>query len=619
MKKDLRVKIASYVIASAIAFINTYCIMFTSVAFAADDDIIVNVEKSPYSSWVDSDVSDLAKELADAYFDFYKNIPRDVSNRDFTDIFNNSTQIPIAWLKIVTNSQGKKFFALCPVDDVYYYLNNTVLECYDPKGRTGRSGGGGDNRFKVSNASDLVFTSDFFKSKIDYWGEYYQPKANVDQYTYGYQSASVKKDSKNLYMFSPWVPVYLDNAGSKNGWGAKSWSGGVYLLPYIVDDDLNNGLPYYSEYYFYITSERDENKQLFLVVSEYKLLDNSLVKSDSYSWDTSTANCLSLTVNESFFYLYYYPSYFDYLNNKSPKSFGSFNTRSFRSGFISGGSSVSLSSFVRNRTGFDTFTPDSNTNDDYGCVLSSSPFELWLNQSDIDVSKIPDNYYITYGDNIYNYTITNPSTGKGTTINNFITNNYNIPDDGGSSGGDGGEGGDTINNWNISFGDFLIDIGNTIQTSITAVFVPSEVVIENYQTQLSDTLSLKLPFLTDLGEILNSFFVEIQDGNIYYSSDFYSDVAAYSDSDISTCDLGSYSSIYPCWSIDVEFFGQTFELTILDFSLYADSLYYVRLVVGAFVYITFFINLYRYLPKLIGGVGDMTNSVVSMSNKGDDD
>ena len=64
----------------------------------------------------------------------------------------------------------------------------------------------------------------------------------------------------------------------------------------------------------------------------------------------------------------------------------------------------------------------------------------------IDTTKIPDNYYITVGgDTIYDYNITNPSTGDTTTINNYITNNYTFitnPDN-----PDIGTSGDTVNNY----------------------------------------------------------------------------------------------------------------------------------------------------------------------------
>ena len=75
-----------------------------------------------------------------------------------------------------------------------------------------------------------------------------------------------------------------------------------------------------------------------------------------------------------------------------------------------------------------SFTPDTNKSDDYGFICSSKQFELFANQTGIDFQKIPDNYIITInGDTIYNYPITDPSTGNSSTINNLIINNYIIP------------------------------------------------------------------------------------------------------------------------------------------------------------------------------------------------
>ena len=75
-----------------------------------------------------------------------------------------------------------------------------------------------------------------------------------------------------------------------------------------------------------------------------------------------------------------------------------------------------------------SFTPDTNKSDDYGFICSSKQFELFANQTGIDFQKIPDNYIITInGNTIYNYPISDPSTGNSTTINNLIINNYIIP------------------------------------------------------------------------------------------------------------------------------------------------------------------------------------------------
>ena len=103
---------------------------------------------------------------------------------------------------------------------------------------------------------------------------------------------------------------------------------------------------------------------------------------------------------------------------------------------------VTLGSLVKS----DSFTPATNKVDNWGYIISSKPFECMINQTSIDFDKIPDNYVITInGDTIYDYSVTNPDTGQTSTVNNYVNNNYNLPekepsggdDSGGSSGGSG--------------------------------------------------------------------------------------------------------------------------------------------------------------------------------------
>lgn len=596
MRKELRIKIVSYVIASAIAFINSFALMFSSVSFAEDTAPFTSV--SPYlfgsDGWQSAPTNLIA--LRDAFYKTYR-------TQSFSDILiGNVYDIPLAWVKTVNDSQ-LYLYCICPLDDVYYYLDTEGNLCiYDPNHRSGRSGGGGVNRF-VSSSDDFVFSSAFFKDKVDYWSDYYKPKDNPSQYVYSYNDGNSNKSYSN-HNFVPYCPVYTSAAGSSTAWGMKGWSGGVYILPFYDDDDLT--YVYYGKYYFHIYTNLSDNGSVTIFMDTISLTDGSIYNSCSSAWD-SNYNTLAFSLTSKPF-LYHYTSYFNYLSAATGSNGTWFlNVNSTVPGTMVSGSLSSLSSVNLWDIKFSstTFDPVNNFNDDFGYIVSSEPFDLWVNHG-IDLSKIPDNYYITYGgDNIYNYTITDPSTGNGTTINNYITNNYIISDD--------SDGGDTINNWNISFGDFLVDIGNTIQTSITAVFVPSDVVLESYHTQLTDTLNAKLPFINDLGDILNSLFVDIRDGNIIYSSDSAVYASSLGDPASDIVD-NSDLFIYPKWTINLSFFGQDMELTVLDFALYADSLFYVRIVVAAFVYLAWFINVYRYLPKLIGGVGDMTNSVLSISS-----
>lgn len=98
------------------------------------------------------------------------------------------------------------------------------------------------------------------------------------------------------------------------------------------------------------------------------------------------------------------------------------------------------------------YTANPNKNNDYGFICSESMIDLhW----DFDTSKIQDGQIVEVngGDNIYNYNITNPSTGQTSTVNEYITNNYTyIEESGGEqgSGGTGGTGGSVSGNVDVS-------------------------------------------------------------------------------------------------------------------------------------------------------------------------
>ena len=103
-------------------------------------------------------------------------------------------------------------------------------------------------------------------------------------------------------------------------------------------------------------------------------------------------------------------------------------------------------------TVFDSFlcprSEHSNLYDDIGFIVSSDP--IVTQYVDIDVGQLPDNQIITIsGDTIYDYSITNPSTGETTTVNNYITNNYTYPEGSGSGDTSGSSGGASTGDVNV--------------------------------------------------------------------------------------------------------------------------------------------------------------------------
>lgn len=101
---------------------------------------------------------------------------------------------------------------------------------------------------------------------------------------------------------------------------------------------------------------------------------------------------------------------------------------------------------------------------DIGYYASTEPIEM--RSYNIDIERIPDNYFVTIqGDTLYDYSITNSETGQSDTINNYITNNYILPDlpepDNSGTSGVGG---------NVTVGG-KVDIGGSVGVDIN-VSVP---------------------------------------------------------------------------------------------------------------------------------------------------
>ncbi len=577
MSKDLRIRIFSFVLAALLSALGTFN-TFSSITYAASS-----------SSW--DDLGEDAISLRDAYLRYFNGW----CSGSVSDIIGGAIDVPVSWFK--TLSDGTK--AISPVDDWYFYLTDGD----DLGGSGGRvhSGGGGSHSDGVHLASEVapVLPAESLKEAASYWADYYKPMPTKTQYTFSYQTESFCSSSP--YDFPRFAPIYMDTNGS---WGKKNWSS-VYIIPFLKDDDTT----FYSSNFFHIYASRDSGSLRYYIDS-FSLISGNLVKSFSSSWDIDDYPylgfvCKSGKSNSQTVMIGKWPSHFDYLANTN--GIGYMNYYDIGD-MISVNNSVSTLSLSNMRSAT-SFTPHSNLNDDWGFILSAEPFELVANQTSIDFDKIPDNYYITVnGDTIYDYDITNPDTGDTSTINQYITNNYYLPDNGGS-----GNSGDTNNIWNIDFPDFITNITTSIETAITNVFVADETVINNYNQEIQDTFNEKLPFVSDFGDILDSFFVEIVDNNFVYAGDI-NKASSDEDGSDSGGSVREEYIIYPKWEVDISYFGKDMTLTILDFSMYAEPLYYVRIIACIFIYLIYFVNLMKYLPTLIGNVADMSGRVSSYAN-----
>ena len=333
------------------------------------------------------------------------------------------------WTFVVTNGDDTSMEAQYPgFTDTYSMLIETVA-----------SGLSLDSLCEsiFSNSSDysvdeknnpVVSGSAYKRDVVDYWSEYYKPHENASQYIWSYQSTNSK--SAYPYTLDSDAPLYMSTNGN---WGRKDWDSGVYLMVFYCDDNNTHGY-YYSSRYCHVYSKKDAGATTANVVFDfYDVASGQLV--DSAKSGLMAANFpflglnfdVSCSTSTEFLRLFKYSTYANYMS-KSSSEWGLFPTK--LGNFIASDYSDS-NAFLTSLCRSVSFTPSSNTNDDYGLIMSSEPFELYGSQTKIDYNQIPDNYTITInGDTIYDYDITNPDTGDHGTVNYYITNNYTLPENG---------------------------------------------------------------------------------------------------------------------------------------------------------------------------------------------
>lgn len=379
------------------------------------------------TSW--ADVAEDAISVRDAYFTYWFS-----HKSSFGDFIKQASDIPVSWLKFV-DSFG---WVISPVDDLYYYLNDSKDLMVAAGGggghsRTALHGGGGYCR-TCRKPSDEC-TCEFFESEADgfdpvingsdlkqIYTDYslmYAPMPTPSQYLYSYQNVTGNRNGKFFY---PYAPVYRYG----RGWGcnvgqSSGWSEGCYVLGFLLDDDVGDTL--YAECYQHFFFTKSDDGTVLFNYEVFSLADGSLLYSGNTPYVSSGFYGLEST-NRLAIYL----SDFKYLNNDTAGiAYYQFSYPRYNY-YYSGKISQTVKTAFTTYFNASTFTPETNTADDWGYVMSETPFELFANQTSIDFSRIPNNYTITInGDTIYDYSITNPDTGDSTTIKKYIDDDYDFP------------------------------------------------------------------------------------------------------------------------------------------------------------------------------------------------
>ena len=282
---------------------------------------------------------------------------------------------------------------------------------------------------KKNNVDPVKIKSDDLKKIYTDYSLMYAPMPTPSQYLYNYQSATGEKQTAGYHEFAPYAPLWRSGLGFGADIGSKGgWKKDCYVLPYIYDDDV--GSTYYYSGYWHFTIEVDDSYKATYSCDFVSLLGDEdstqchLTKSHEYR-----AYALKVLSGA---WLYCYTSDTYYVQGTMNMQSGQgtvVNAPAVKTTYAVSGK---LSGLVKQNFGnmlrASTFTPATNKTDDWGYIMSETPFELFKDQTSIDFSRIPNNYTITInGDTIYDYSITNPDTGDSTTIKKYVDDDYDFP------------------------------------------------------------------------------------------------------------------------------------------------------------------------------------------------
>ncbi len=580
----------------------TVCIMFTAVS--------IPVYATSATSWDDVEAS--AKAVGLAYVQAACDLASSSDGSEFAGSYLSMlTDIPLAWLDFYETIG----WYISPTDDVYYYLKDGVLWVYEGA-LSSASGSGGHSRVGGAGAQGrLRVPADTFNDIVNQLNEHYSPKDAKSMVSWRTDSRySIFTDA----LTEPRLSFFYEGEMFGNSWIQ------AYLMPFYYDGSVYRYSQYTLHLYQVVTQD-DAGANVISMYVDYIDNEGNVDKSELISSSVATVRYWDFCQpNSNRLYFQGYNSIADYANKKRSSpivyiSNGDCDVSTFYTTDLSSYVDFDLTTDLKYHFQKKVSDHTCDVLDDIGYFISDEPISVKFN-----IKSLPSDTYITYqGDNIYNYTITNPSTGQSTTINNFITNNYYFPendDDDNDNTTDEPAGG---LDWDISFDDFIVNIGDSITNSLSEftetigdtistsientfnyLFVPSENYYNDISITIENAINEKIPWVTDLNDIFSCLFIDIDDVNFAFGenpNDTYVD------------ENGMVHEVvdgkYMTFGTELkDFYGHDIYIEFLNLGDFKELLPYVRAIALLFIYLAFIMRMVKYMPTLIGEVADVGNA-----------
>lgn len=345
---------------------------------------------------------------------------------------------------IATELEGVKAL-LFKNSNVYYYLDGDGNLQVDDSHSTH---GGGAGRRRVSSGDDIYVEAPVFKDIVVASNNFYFPSGKeLKVLSYQNNTISVEKNRYSHCLLN----------GSSLGVLPSGSTTDIYLLPF----QILGGKYYFNTNQLHI-SLVDGVIQPVVSLSCYD--STVIINTSDYNNNCSISSYPYMSIKYMYrdtvdYYYRIYSNGEDYVKNQNFRE-GWIYRSAFRAYDDTDASSSIHASFME--------APDWST-DDVGYYVSDSFINMNGCFTDVDPTLIPSDTYITLsGDTFYDYSITNKA-GNTTTINNYITNNYNYPSSDNSSGGGSSGGGTTSGDVNVGGNVNVsgnIDVGGSVDVNI---------------------------------------------------------------------------------------------------------------------------------------------------------
>lgn len=403
---------------------------------------------SDFNDWLEIDTRALqAEELLVAWREFIKGTG--LSEDEFSEYWNGCI-----------NDLGIADERLIMIEETVRYgltLSDVIAYAYAPA----------DDNCSLTDKGEVKLSAEKFQEIVNRLSEQYSPKNTGNRHSWQTDKAFVANGygyisffSEGTFCNSNLTDVYMLGfyyQGDKTGnyfYGLLQYH---FYQTVTQDESGNNVVSLYCDYWNWFN---DTDKTTVLISDElatYRYAricarpDGRIIvawfktRTDFFKVTNQTQSIITIGTNES-----------DNTYNLTDKSL---NTRVTwieaareHSGFFSGKDNIE-SNFI------------SANNADIGYFYSNAPINMGA--YDIDFTKMPDDYsVIANGDNIYDYSIVDNSTGDTTTINNYINNNYVFPDNNGGGGSGGGTQTVDVNvGGNVNVGG-KIEVGGKVEVDV---------------------------------------------------------------------------------------------------------------------------------------------------------